>query len=247
MKLRTLIVDDEPRARSRMRRLLSAHPDVEIVGEAADGDATVAQVLTLRPQVLFLDVDMPTKSGIEAVRAIHATVPETQRPLVIFTTAHEEHAIEAFALEGTDYLLKPIERARLDASLRRIRKIIWAKAPNTAIEPPVEERISGWKRGNIVPIELSDLAAVVVEDTISFGHTPTGKIEIRMAVGELEEKLPDDRFCRVSRSAILQLDWLEALVPGESGTYSARMKSPIALEVPVSRRRARKLKELLTL
>ncbi len=245
--IRTLIVDDEPRARSRMRRLLGEHPDVEIVGEAADGDAAVAQVLTLRPQVVFLDVDMPTKSGIEALRTLHTTIPEGMRPLVVFTTAHEEHAIEAFRLEGTDYLLKPIERRRLEESLRRVRKVLWAQAPVAAAPPPPDERLSGWKRGRIVPIELGQLAAITVEDTITFGNTPDGKFEIRMPVGELEDKLPDERFVRVSRSAIVQLEWLAELIPGDSGTYLAKLKAPLDLQIPVSRRRARRLKELLEL
>ena len=230
-----------------MRRLLDAHPDIEIVGEAADGDAAVAQVLTLRPQVVFLDVDMPTKSGIEALRTLHATIPEASRPLVIFTTAHEEHAIEAFRLEGTDYLLKPIERSRLEESIRRIRKAIWATTAPAGVPEALDERVSGWRRGRIVPIELSQLAAVTVEDTMTFAHTPDGRFEIRMPIGELEEKLSDDRFVRVSRSAILQLQWLGELIPGESGTYLARVKAPVDLEIPVSRRRARRLRDLLEL
>lgn len=242
-----------------MRRLLGEHPDVEVVGEGTDGDEAVAQVLALRPAVVFLDVDMPEKSGIEALQQMHATLPEAMRPLVVFTTAHEQHAIEAFRLEGTDYMLKPIERRRLEESLRRIRKLLWQQAPTIAAPAPAlapppmppapkpEERLSGWKRGRIVPIELGKLGAITVEDTITFGYTPDGRFEIRMAIGELEDKLSDDRFVRVSRSAILQLEWLAELIPGDSGTYTARIKSPIDLEVPVSRRRARRLKELIDL
>ena len=119
--IRALVVDDEPLARSRMRRLLGDHPDVEVVGEAASGDEAVAATLRLRPDLLLLDVDMPEGSGTEALERIRLTVPEAMLPAAVFTTAHAEHAVEAFALEGLDYLLKPITRETLARALKRVR------------------------------------------------------------------------------------------------------------------------------
>ena len=135
MSIRVVVVDDEPLARSRMRRLLGGHPDVEVVGEASDGDAAHAAVLELRPDVVFLDVNMPGSTGTEALRAIQSSLPESMWPLAVFTTAYEEHAVEAFALEGTDYLLKPVEKTELARALKRVRKVLWRGAESPATPP----------------------------------------------------------------------------------------------------------------
>lgn len=250
MNIRALVVDDEPRARARMRRLLEAHPDVEVVGEAEDGEGAVAAVLAHRPSVVFLDVQMPGATGLDAVRTLHATVPEPMRPLVIFTTAHEEHAVEAFALEGTDYLLKPVERDRLAEALRRVRKVLWAAPAAAPVAPPPAPlpppaMLSAVRRGRVVPLAVEDVAAVVLEDTIAFAHTPEGRLRLKLTMLQAEERLADHGFVRVSRSALVALDWIHELKPGESGTFVAALKEPVELEISVSRRRARRLRELL--
>ena len=251
MKIRAVVVDDELRARKRLCRLLGEHPDVEVVGEASDGDGAVAAVLAHRPAVLFLDIQMPGRTGLEAAKLIQQTVPGAMRPMVIFTTAFDQHAVEAFALESTDYLLKPIERSRLSESLRRVRKTVWSAQPATVPPPPpaVEPedavmRITAQRGGRLVPLDLADLAAVVVEDTISFGHVPGGKLRLPHTLQELDQQLPAHRFYRVSRAAIVQLDWIEDIRPHESA-WVARLKAPVAMDVAVSRRRAKRLRELM--
>ncbi len=134
MSIRTLVVDDEPLARSRIKRLLADHPDVELVGEGDSGAAAVSSVLQLRPDLVLLDVQMPGMTGIEALQGIHDALPEGLWPLVVFTTAHEEHAVEAFSLEGMDYILKPVEAPRLAQALKRVRKLVYARQP--AASPP---------------------------------------------------------------------------------------------------------------
>lgn len=265
MTIRALVVDDEPLARSRMRRLLADHPDVEVVGEAADGDAAHAAALQLRPEVLFLDIQMPGSTGIEALRAIQASLPETLWPLAVFTTAYEDHAVEAFALEGIDYLLKPVEREHLARALKRVRKILWRErpaadttpAPTAAVQPlstddavaettgpQVQGHLTAHRAGKLLRLPLAHVALVEVEDTITFAVVGADRHRVAMTLAEAGDRLPEPPFVRISRSAIVNLDWIAHLTPGASGTYEATLRPPADRRVPVSRRRARRLLEL---
>lgn len=260
MSIRAVIVEDEPLARRRLKRLLSEHPDVEVAAEAASGDAAVALVLRERPDVVFLDVRMPGKDGIQTLRELHEQLPEGIRPRVVFTTAYEEHAVEAFALDGTDYLVKPIDREQLQRALRRVRQATWRRDDEAAEEesaatarPPSARapgaaaagHLAGHRAGRIVSLQLDDVACFTVEDTITWAHTPQGKFRLKAALQEIEERLPSPPFVRVSRSAVVNLDWIDHLAPMFSGTYVATLRSAVGLQVHVSRRRARELRELL--
>jgi two-component system, LytTR family, response regulator len=246
--IRALIVDDEPRARSRMRRLLSVHPDVDVVGEAENAADAVRQTLQLRPTVVFLDIHMPGAEGLSVLRAIHDALPDAVRPMVVLTTAYDQHAVEAFALEATDYLLKPIHRDRLADTLRRVRQAAWTAPPAPAPAPPAPRATLAGRRGiREVPVDLDDVAAIVLDDRTAFALTPEGRIRLAEGLVALEPRLPPDRFVRVSRSAVVQLSWVDALVPGESGTYQATLREPIGASIAISRRRARALRELLGL
>jgi DNA-binding LytR/AlgR family response regulator len=266
MKITAFVVDDEPLARRRIRRLLDQHPDVEIVGEAAAGEEAVAGVLEKRPDVVFLDVRMPGKDGVEALREIRALLPENLRPVTVFTTAYEEHAAEAFALAGTDYLVKPIERDGLARAMRRVRRALGARGPgdeaNTVAtgdvvpasarerdgegaSPRAAGHIAGHRAGRIVNLVLEDIGCIAVEETITWAHTPQGKFRLRMTLQEAESRLATPPFVRVSRSAIINLDWVDHLSPMFSGTFVAVLRPSIGIEVQVSRRRARVLRDLL--
>lgn len=262
MSIRAVAVDDEPLARRRLKRLLKEHSDVEIVGEAADGEQAVSVVLEQRPDVLFLDVRMPGSDGMATLRTLRKQLPEAVRPLAVFTTAYEDHAVEAFALQGTDYLVKPIDQEQLTRALRRVRAALWQRAPeaesntesgaeinaaatDTTSDRVVSGHLAGHRAGKIVNLVLEDIASVSVEDTITWAYTPQGKYRLKMAMQEAEKRLPSPPFVRVSRATILNLDWIDHLAPMFSGTYTAVMRSTINLQVHVSRRRARKLRELL--
>ena len=255
MTIRTLVVDDEPLARRRLKRLLAEHSDVEVIGEAADGDEALRSVLELQPDLVFLDVRMPGRSGIEALEEMHAQLPDTVRPLAVFTTAYEERAVEAFALEGTDYLIKPLDKEQLTRALRRTREALWNRrgraedddattaTPSAAIKPAAH--LAAHRAGKIVNLALEDIGCVAVEDTITWAHTPQGKFRMKAALHEIEERLPSPPFVRVSRSTIVNLEWIDHLSPLFSGTYQASLRGAIGIEVHVSRRRARRLRELL--
>jgi two-component system LytT family response regulator len=258
MTIRSLVVDDEPLARQRLKRLLAAHSDVEVVGEAEDGEAAVRTVLELQPDLVFLDVQMPNATGIEALEQLREKLPDSVRPLVVFTTAFEEHAVQAFALEGTDYLIKPIDKEQLTRALRRAREALWHRrgavrdddeadeaAEATPKKKTATAHLAAHRAGKIVNLALEDVGCVAVEDTITWAHTPQGKYRLKAALHEVEERLPSPPFVRVSRSTIVNLEWIDHLSPMFSGTYVASLRGAIGLEVQVSRRRARRLRELL--
>lgn len=256
MTIRTLVVDDEPLARRRLKRLLAEHSDVEVIGEAADGDEAVRNVLELQPDLVFLDIRMPERTGIEALEEMHEQLPDTVRPLAVFTTAYEEHAVEAFALEGTDYLIKPIDKEQLTRALRRAREALWNRrgrdaeddsaAPGAAATAPkFAAYLAAHRAGKIINLAIEDIGCVAVEDTITWAYTPQGKFRLKAALHEIEERLPSPPFVRVSRSTILNLEWIDHLSPLFSGTYKASLRGAIDIEVHVSRRRARRLRELL--
>lgn len=251
MKIRTLVVDDEPRARSRMRRLLDAHDDVVVVGEAGDGEDAVQQVLTLRPDLVFLDIRMPGVDGTTAAARLRDYLPETVRPLVVFTTAYPEHAVEAFGLESLDYLLKPVERDRLADCLRRVRRAVWASGRSagtgpTPAPPAASPTLTGHHGASIEAIAVNAILVVQVEDGLAFAYTTEGdRRRLGEGLAEIEARLPTPQFARVSRGAIVNTERVERLVPRDSGTWEAVLEGGRA--VSVSRRRAKHLKELLGL
>ena len=267
MKIRALVVDDEPLARRRLRRLLKDHEDVEVVGEATTGEEAVAATLDAHPDLLFMDIRMPGQDGLQALRALQAKVPDDVRPLTVFTTAYEEHAVEAFELEGTDYLVKPVGKKDLARAMQRVRRAVWQRGraappheqPGEAAPPAMEKagnagaatepetvgHLAAHRAGKIIRLALADIACISVEDTITWATTPEGRFRLRQGLGQLEKRLPCPPFIRVSRAAILNLGWVDHLAPMFSGTYSAFLNDPVGLEVHVSRRRARDLRQLL--
>jgi DNA-binding LytR/AlgR family response regulator len=267
MSIRAVVVDDEPLARRRLRRLLKDHEDVEVVGEATTGDEAVSVALDTRPDVLFLDVRMPGSDGLQALRGLREKLPDEVMPLAVFTTAYEEHAVEAFELEGTDYLVKPIDKAHLARALQRVRRDLWQRGRMVAADGgmPSEEEVpmavegahdakaegetvghlAAHRAGKIIRLALADIACIAVDDTITWALTADGKYRLRQGLGQLEKRLTCPPFFRVSRSAIVNLSWIDHLAPMFSGTYSAFLRDPVGLEVHVSRRRARELRQLL--
>jgi two-component system LytT family response regulator len=252
MNIRTMVVDDEPRARSRMRRLLEPHADVVVIGEAATGDDAVQKVLELRPDLVFLDIRMPGPDGTVVAGRLRDYLPESVRPLVVFTTAHAEHAVEAFGLESLDYLLKPVERDRLSDCLRRVRKAVWSRAGKAggaaAAAPPPRPAgpvtVTGHRGASVEAIAVASIRYIAVEDGVAFAYTAEDeRTRLGESLAELEAQLPDPPFARVSRSAIVNIERVDRLVPRESGTWEAMMEGGTA--VKVSRRRAKHLREKL--
>ena len=249
--IRALVVDDEPRARARMRRLLDDHADVVVVGEADTGEEALRQILGARPDVVFLDVRMPTLTGTEVAEQLLRYLPDAVRPAVIFTTAYAEHAVEAFAVQGLDYVLKPVERERLAEALRRVRQRIWARTAQAGLpaSPASEpERavtvLTGFHGSREEPVPAEQVLFVEMVEGVAFAERRQApRIRLGDGLTAIEAMLPSPPFVRVSRSAIVHLDRVVGLRPTGAGTCEAEIEG--GHMIAVSRRRTRHLRSLL--
>ena len=250
--IRALIADDEASARSRLRRQLSSCVDLEIVAEAEDGLSAVDQVVALQPALLFLDVQMPGLNGFEVLRALP---PETPRPLVIFITGFDQHALAAFEADAAAYLLKPILEERLLQVIDRIRPLL-LNAPAHAQEIERVERvlrtvvsplrhIVAKLRNRFVLLSPADISLFAISDGLLWALTPTAKGLVNYQLADLEAGLPADQFFRASRAALINLAHIAELKPFGKSTFSLTMDDAARTEVLVGERRAKLLRQLL--
>jgi two-component system LytT family response regulator len=223
VKIRTLIVDDEPLARQRLRKLLEADADIGIVGECGDGQDAVAQLQRLRPDLVFLDVQMPVLDGFGVLQAL-AGQP---LPVVIFVTAHDRYALKAFEVHALDYLLKPFDRTRFAAALERAK--VQVRQGNAALlserlhemleRRPGPERLVVKSGGRIYFVRIEDIDWI--EAAGNYVRLHVGKEEhlLRETLGALEQRLDGRRFVRIHRSTIVNLERIRELQPAFHGDY----------------------------
>jgi two-component system LytT family response regulator len=200
-----VIVDDEPIARRELRRLLAEHADVEIVGEAGGASEAERAVETLGPDVLFLDIQMPRRTGMQLLESLE------DAPQVIFTTAYEDHALRAFELGALDYLLKPIAPARLATALDRVRQRLGAEATGMlSMSRPllVREGSEAWL------VTLSDVSVIEAAGNYVQLHFGDRRPLLLHTMAALERRLDPERFFRASRSQIVNLDHVERFDTG---------------------------------
>lgn len=231
MKLRALIVDDEPLARDRLRGFLAGEPDVAIVGECGDGPAAIATIRRETPDVVFLDLQMPGCDGLKVV----ADLPEANRPAVVFATAHEQFAVDAFELEAVDYLLKPFDRERLRQALRRVRSHLQRRAGivETASDGAPVDRVAVKADGRLVFLSPLEVVRVEAADNYVILHLLTGRLMVRETMAAIESRLGSRLFARVNRSALVQLAQIREIQPAQHGDYSVVLRDGTRL--PLSR------------
>ena len=234
--LRVVIVDDEEPARERLRMLLSELDGVTVVAEAADGEDALAAVTRDRPDALFLDIQMPGITGLE----VAASLP-SPGPRVVFCTAYDKYAVDAFELQAVDYLLKPINRARLAATVERLRSPERPELPAAAAGAPARLLARRGNRWFVVP--ASDVVVFTSEASATKLQTAGEYYWVEPALNDLERRLDGSRFFRVSRAAIVNLDAVREVVPLGSGLAEVVLSTGERLEV--SRRRFRDLMERL--
>jgi two-component system, LytTR family, response regulator len=219
-KIRTLIVDDQLLEREVMSRLLKAEPDVEIIGTSVNGREAVEAIKRLKPDLAFLDVQMPELDGFGVV----SNLDPSQMPVVVFVTANEEFARKAFDVQALDYLIKPCQRDRLKLALHRARRQIQIKesgenqpADETRIQlKPVilhGERFAVKTDGRILFLRLADVSWVEAADNYVKMHVGAEAHLLRDTMTSIEMRLPSDRFLRISRSAIVNIDHIQELQP----------------------------------
>jgi two-component system LytT family response regulator len=246
--LRALIVDDEPLARQRLEDLLGKHRDVEIVGRIDNGPDAIEAIRRSRPDLVFLDIQMPGMSGLDVVSRIG---PE-KMPATIFTTAFHQHALKAFDLAALDYLVKPFDDERFDQAFRRARGMIELQeagrmtrrllsllqkaAPSIAQPAGYLERIAVETRGQVRVVPVEKIDYITASGPYAELHVGDKTFAIRERMQTLEEQLDPERFMRIHRSAIVRLDRIDTMLRSPGGDYAVRLKSGVELSLSRARR-----------
>ena len=265
MDLRAVLVDDEQLARDELGYLLGQVGGVEVIGEAGNGFEALAAIDRLQPDVVFLDVQMPGLTGFEVARRL---LDKRATSHIIFVTAYDQHAIEAFEVNAVDYLLKPVDPARLEVALGRARRLVsFDRSMDRATEAGgvstdqlekivqlVAERQSRRER---LAIKVGERFLLVQADEIIYASLADDNITVvtpqhagtsnYRTLDELQARLDPSVFWRVHRSHLVNINKIKEIVPWFSRNYILRMKDAKATEIPVSRTQTRRLREYLKL
>lgn len=218
--LRTLLVDDEPLARQRMRMLLARHADIEILGECADGPEAVLAIDELAPDLVFLDVEMPTLDGFGVLQHL----PPDQRPSVVFVSGHEQYAVKAFETQAVDYLVKPVAADRVERTLERVRA---RRAGRAAQRAP--GRFAIRTAGQLLLVRPEEIAWVEAEGNYVRVHARGTSYIMRETMKHMEQRLDPHQFVRIHRGAIVNVDSIERLEPWPHGEYVVWLAGDIRL------------------
>ena len=248
-EMKALIVDDEPIARGVLREELESIPDLRVVGEAGDGKDALRKIAKLRPDVVFLDLQMPVMSGFEVVRNLSGPA----FPVIVIVTAYDRHAIEAFEAGAIDYLLKPVGEARLRASVDRARRLLGrpaAIAERTdkiaAVQPPGAPRgrkVVGRSGQEFFLIDLDEVLAFQAERELVWIVTARQRLLATENLRTIEERLAEPRFQRVHRNAIVNVDHVRKMSALSSQRWLITLSN--ALQLVVSKRQAHTIREVL--
>ncbi len=243
--LRTVIVDDEPLARKRLRRLLESHRDVAIVGEAGNGKAACEVIERERPDLVLLDIQMPGMSGFDVLAVLK------WRPRVVFVTAYDEYAVRAFDEQALDYVLKPVEADRLARALERARAVsddrfdrVLAAVARLA---PSADRIAARQGARISLVDPASICFIRAEDKYSVLYTTDQEHVLDRTIEDLERTLDQARFLRIHRSAIVNIAFVRELMAVEGGRFAVLLRDSRGTTLQASRRGAALLRERLRL
>jgi two-component system LytT family response regulator len=220
-KLRALVVDDEPLARSNVSVLLKLDPEVEIVGECGSGKEALAEIRNKKPDLVFLDVQMPECDGFDVVEQLGGEMPAA----VVFVTAYDQYALRAFEAGATDYLLKPFDNARFERALERAKKRI---APDSR---PRLERLVVKGAGQVCFVKTSEIDWIEAADYYACLHVGGKTHLIRRSMADLEKDLDPNMFCRIHRSAIVNFGQVRSLELGEDGEHEVLLENGTRLRL----------------
>ena len=251
MILRVLVVDDEPPARARLRRLLTALPDVELIGECGDGASAVQAIEAHNPDLVLLDVQMPELDGFEVLRALDMPGRGShdadfasaggRLPAVIFVTAFDEYAVRAFEVHALDYVVKPVEAERLAEALTHARHRLAEHQSATAglvqllhklkNDSSYVTRIPVRSEGTIKVIDLADVEWLSAADNYVTLHAGGREFLVRDTIAALERRLDPQSFVRVHRSTIVRINRIAELMPDAHGDFTIRLKGGTRLDM----------------
>lgn len=248
--MRSLIADDEESARARLSRMLAAHSGVEIVGQASDGLEAVTMIERLRPDLLFLDIEMPGLTGFEVLRSVKRTIP---LPLVIFVTGYDQHALAAFEADALAYLLKPVAPERLTQVIERARKFTGSAAENrrerehlrqVMRESPKSMRhVVCRKRDRMLLLAPENILWFATEDGIVKAHTESEVYWVNYQLADLEAGLPPEVFFRARREVLVNVNRIKEIRPYFKSGLLLIMGDTAGTEIVVSARQVHPLRE----
>jgi two-component system LytT family response regulator len=241
--MKALLIDDERLARNELRRLLAAHADIEIVGEAVDVEDALQKVAELKPGLLLLDVQMPGADGFSLLERL-----EPPLPAVIFTTAYDEFAVKAFEFNALDYLLKPVDPNRLIAALERLRQRESA-APGAVAGPALrlalDDKVFVREGDRCWFVAVKNIRLLESEGNYTRLHFDDQKPQLFRSLTAMEERLDPRSFFRANRKQVINLTWVEGIEPWFSGGLLVKLKG--GLKVELSRRQAQDFRERMSL
>lgn len=254
MAMRAFLVDDEPLAIKRLQRMLAATKRVQIAGTSTDPVEAVPRILETKPDILFLDIEMPGMTGFEMLAQVQP------QPWVVFTTAYDRYALEAFGVNSVDYLLKPIEAPHLDRALDKIERLRGTAATPPAMaelieklaaaagavrSPTYPDRVASKVGEKIEFVDLEQVTHFFASDKLTFAATPAKNYAVDYTIQELEQKLDPGKFVRVHRATLVNVAHVQELHSWFAGRMMVRLKDPKHTELTVSRDRVRALKQRL--
>ena len=239
--MKALLIDDERLARSELRRLLEPFPDIEIAGEAANAKQARELMASLKPQLLFLDVQMPGETGMELLESLDPPAPQ-----VIFTTAYDEFAVKAFEMNAIDYLLKPVDPARLAAAIERLpsQKAARAKA-QPAGRLVGSDKVFVREGERCWFVEVSQVRLLESEGNYTRVHFGDAQPQLFRSLNAMEERLDPKFFFRANRRQIINISWIAKIEPWFSGGLLVELKG--GAKVELSRRQAQDFRERMSL
>jgi two-component system LytT family response regulator len=240
--MKALLIDDERLARNELRRLLAVFPAITLVGEATNARQAREQITALKPDLLFLDVQMPGETGMQLLESLEPPVPE-----VIFTTAYDEFAVKAFELNALDYLLKPVDPARLAAAIERLQVKI--RGTPAAVEKPAplaaEDKVFVREGDRCWFVEVKQIRLLESEGNYTRVHFDEAQPQLFRSLNAMEERLDPKYFFRANRRQIINLSWIEKIEPWFSGGLLVQLKGGAKIEL--SRRQAQEFREKMSL
>ena len=254
-KLRILIADDEPLARERLRALLPADISIEIVAECASGTEAAEAIRREKPDIAFLDMQMPGCDGLQVVAGLEAA----DRPAIVFVTAHDKFAVDAFSVRAVDYVLKPFDRERLETAIERAAEYVAARragalgariesllaSAGSATPAPRLERLAVKADGRFVFLNFDEIVWVEAADNYVVIHTTAGeRLMPRDTLTSIEERLGSQKFTRINRSALVRIDQVKELQPTAQGDYTVLLRE--GTRIPLSRALRGRFEKFLT-
>lgn len=258
MKIASLIVDDEQPARDELGFLLKAFPDLEVIGQGKNGVEAVSLVRELNPQLMFLDVEMPGLNGFGVIKKL--LEKKARMPFVVFITAYDHYAVQAFEVNAIDYLLKPIAKPRLERALTKVRRMIEAaESADEKLDRLVQtlekkgpaaqkNKLLVKSNGRLYLLDSEDVIYASIEDGVIsiVARDLEGQSNFR-TVEELQSTLDPHTFWRVHRSYLININRIKEVVPWFKSSYQLKMDDRKQTEIPVSRAQTKRLRQLLNL